>query len=473
MTNILIPVNKNVTPIYKYYPFFLSKVAEELKHTGVNVTLLQFSDLLSDQFDNSLVINNQKVEGKNKTISELEKEFNFSFRQILYTDLMQTSQFVINSRYRNFFIPDKNFANEELYQNKLNQILKILESKEYSYVITDQTTDFEHSFIKYFCRKRNIPFMRYLPNFMNRGYFTLYKPNGNIKIMELPIDNYDKKTIINFIENYKSKGNRTIYKMYDDYSHFKSKKSLLEKMKDKKINDYINYFNWTLSDFYHNKIENILKKSYYSKFDNTEKYIFYGLGLATESHVALHSYPFINQVNLIESISRSLPYGYTLYTKPHPWFSSTIGLKDVKRISKLPSVKILDPKQSIRPILNSAKGVVTLNGTVGIEALAIGCPVVALGEINSYTDFHPNAYFCNNAYDLSEMIVKMVNERAEEEDTITYFMKMFNHSSDIPFEADRYLSEEDANDKAKIFSKYIELIIKKYFKNNDLTAILK
>ena len=160
-----------------------------------------------------------------------------------------------------------------------------------------------------------------------------------------------------------------------------------------------------------------------------------------------------------------MPFGYILYTKPHPWFSSTIGLKDIKRISKIPSVKILDPKQSIRPILNEAKGVITLNGTVGIEALTIGCPVIALGEINSYTDFHPNAYLCNNPYDLSEMIVKMVNERAKSEDTISYFMRMFNHSIDIPFEADRYLSEEDANDKAKKFSKYIELVISN-FNNN-------
>ena len=64
------------------------------------------------------------------------------------------------------------------------------------------------------------------------------------------------------------------------------------------------------------------------------------------------------------------------------------------------------------------------------------------------------------------MIVKIVNERAENEDTITYFMKMFNHSSDIPFEAERYLSEEDANDKAKKFSKYIELIINNYSNNS-------
>ena len=465
MINILIPVNKNVTPIYKYYPIFLIKLSKFLKKVGINVTILQFSDMLADQFDNPIVINNDEVECDNKSISELEKEYNFSLRQILYTDLMQTSKFVIDSRYRNFFIPDEYFTNEKLYENKLNQLLKILESKKYSYVITDQTTDFEHIFLRHYCRKNNIPFIRYLPNFMNRGYFTHYESDGNIKIMELAINNYEKKTIIDFIENYKSNDDHSIYEMYNDYSIYQSKKSIIEKLKDKNLNDYKNYINWNLRDFYYNKIENILKKPFYSKFDNTVKYIFYGLGLATESHVALHSYPFINQVNLIESISRSLPFGYILYTKPHPWFSSTIGLKDIKRISKIPSVKILDPKQSIRPILNEAKGVITLNGTVGIEALTIGCPVIALGEINSYTDFHPNAYLCNNPYDLSEMIVRMVNERAKSEDTISYFMRMFNHSIDIPFEADRYLSEEDANDKAKKFSKYIELVISN-FNNN-------
>ena len=51
---------------------------------------------------------------------------------------------------------------------------------------------------------------------------------------------------------------------------------------------------------------------------------------------------------------------------------------------------------------------------------------------------------------------------------ITYFMKTFNHSSDAPFESDRYLSEEDANNKATKFIKYIELIIKNYFLNSKL-----
>ena len=40
--------------------------------------------------------------------------------------------------------------------------------------------------------------------------------------------------------------------------------------------------------------------------------------------------------------------------------------------------------------------------------------------------------------------------------------KMFEISSNIPFEADKFISEEDANKKAKIFSKYIRKIVNSY-----------
>ena len=79
MTDILIPVNKNVSPIYKYYSVFLSKVAENLSENNINVTLLLFSDLLVDNFKSHTLISGDGGSISNKSINELEDQYEFSF----------------------------------------------------------------------------------------------------------------------------------------------------------------------------------------------------------------------------------------------------------------------------------------------------------------------------------------------------------------------------------------------------------
>ena len=465
MTDILIPVNKNVTHIYKYYSVFLSKMAENLSEKNINVTLLLFSDLLVDNFKSHTLISGDGGSISNKSINELEDQYEFSFREILYNDLMQTSKFINKTMWRNWYLPDTEFAYNKKYKIKLNQIVDLFENNNFSYVFTDQTPDFEQIFIMHLCKKNNITFIRYLPNFMARGYFNHYKPDGSIKAIDIQINKINKNKIIKLLDNYKNGNPSSIYSysFHTEYKKlYKSKKSLYRKLIDNKLIDIFRILESSIKLLYFNTIESLLKSYYYSDYDKELKYIYYGLALTVESHVALQSYPFINQINVIESISRSLPYGYILYVKPHPWFSSTISLRHIKRIYKIPSVKILNPNQSIKSILRNSKGIVTLNSTSGIESLVLGNGAIALTEINSYAEFHPNASYCNNLYKLSKMIVKMVNQKVKDIDTENYMFKMFEISSNIPFEADKFISEEDANKKAKLFSKYIRKIVNSY-----------
>ncbi len=468
MINILIPVNKNVTPLYKFYTVFLSKIAKNLSEENINVTLLLFSDLLVENFKSHTLINGDSDLISNKSINELEREFNFSFKQILYVDLMQTSKFINNTMWRNWYLPDVELSERKIHKNKLNQIVDLFDNNNFSYVFTDQTPDFEQSFIMHLCKKRNIPFIRYLPNFMDRGYFNHYKSNGNVKTIETQLTKINNNEIKKFIEEYRNGQSSSIYSLHTDYTLYKSKKSIVKKIIDNKLADIYSFAIAKLKSFYFNKIESLLKKIYYSKFEKDVDYIYYGLALTVESHVALQSYPFINQINVIETISRSLPHGYILYVKPHPWWSSTMSLKYIRQISKMPSVKILDPNHKIKSILRNSKGIVTLNSTSGIESLVLGNGAIALAELNSYAEFHPNASYCNNLYKLPEMIVKMVNSKVQNIDTENYMFKMFEISSDVPFEADRFLSDVDAIDKANKFAVYIKSIIKNYFKNDSL-----
>ena len=63
---------------------------------------------------------------------------------------------------------------------------------------------------------------------------------------------------------------------------------------------------------------------------------------------------------------------------------------------------------------------------------------------------------------------RMINEKVNDQDTFEYMEKMFKLSSDIRFESDRFLSEEDAEKKAMEFCKYVKIIIEVYFQNNPV-----
>ena len=465
MINILFPINKSVPSEYNYYALFLNRLSDLQADLNINVTYLLFSKHLINQVKSKIIILGEGNLYDNKSINELENDYEFSFREILYTDLLQTTKFIQKTRGRNWYIPEVAFIEKESYKNKLNQIVELFQNNKYSFVFADQTTDFEINFIKYICKKNNIPFIRYLANFMNRGFFASYTKDRNGKIINVDINTIDKNTVHKFINNYRVGEKSTIYNMNENnLKMYKPRHqiSLWKRLINKKPKDYLYLTEILLKDFYIKKIEKGIKTFYYDNYDKNINYIFYGLHLTTESHVALHSYPYVNQINVIESISGALPYGYKLYVKPHPWWAYTIGLNSIKQIKKIPMVKVIHPDNSIKTIIKNSSGLVTLNATTGIEALSLGKPVVALSEVNGYTEYHPNATRCTSLYDLPRMISRMVNEKVDEADTIEYFSKMFAISSDIRLEADRFTSVNDAEEKAMKFSKYIRKVIGMY-----------
>ena len=54
MVNILFPVNKSVTPNYKYYGLFLNRLSDYLGESNIKVTFLLFSKYLINQVDSNV-----------------------------------------------------------------------------------------------------------------------------------------------------------------------------------------------------------------------------------------------------------------------------------------------------------------------------------------------------------------------------------------------------------------------------------
>lgn len=137
-------------------------------------------------------------------------------------------------------------------------------------------------------------------------------------------------------------------------------------------------------------LETELKKRYlYGKnkyFENPvegEDYVYMPLHLIPESAVFVKAPYYIDELNLIEQVSKALPIGWKLYVKEHQAMLGERGFEFYKKVKELHNVRLVqinyykDPK----PWIVNAKGVVTMIGTTAFESALLGKRAIVFGNV--------------------------------------------------------------------------------------------
>ncbi len=124
------------------------------------------------------------------------------------------------------------------------------------------------------------------------------------------------------------------------------------------------------------------KNKYFEPPVPGEDYVFMPLHLIPESTVFIKGSFYVDEVNLIEQVSKSLPIGWKLYVKEHQAMLGERSLDFYKRVKELHNVRLVqvnyyrDPK----PWIVNAKGVVTIVGTTAYEAALLGKKAVVFAD---------------------------------------------------------------------------------------------
>ena len=139
---------------------------------------------------------------------------------------------------------------------------------------------------------------------------------------------------------------------------------------------------------YYLDVERIKRKllvpnKYFENPVEGEKYVYMPLHLIPESSVFVKASFYVDELNLIEQVSKSLPAGWKLYVKEH---QAMLGERDVdfyKKAAELANVRVVqinyykDPK----PWITKALGIVTITGTAAYEAALLGKRSIIFGEV--------------------------------------------------------------------------------------------
>ena len=129
----------------------------------------------------------------------------------------------------------------------------------------------------------------------------------------------------------------------------------------------------------------ILLNSKYSQIP-TEPFIYFPLHVPMDVALTVRSPFFLDQVALLDFLSRSVPFGYKVAFKEHP---ALVGSVDRSRIKALlherQNVVMLHPTLNNFEVVRKAAAIVTVNSKSGAESLLLGKGVVVLGD-SFYTD---------------------------------------------------------------------------------------
>ena len=138
-----------------------------------------------------------------------------------------------------------------------------------------------------------------------------------------------------------------------------------------------------------------------------KKNIFFAMHFQPEQSTLTQGNWYLNQIALIENISKSLPLNYTVIVKEHPWGRGTRPTWQYKYLLNFHNVIFCDAPS--KEIIKQTDAVLTISGSIILEAMVIGKPTIMFG--NNFFDYSPLVYKINNISDLPNLLFNVLIEK--------------------------------------------------------------
>lgn len=109
-------------------------------------------------------------------------------------------------------------------------------------------------------------------------------------------------------------------------------------------------------------------------------FAFYPMHFEPEVSLQVFGRPFQNQIELVRTLALSLPVGVRLLVKEHP---RSLGFRKesyYRNLLAIPNTRLVDPFVPTVDIVRRAKLVCVVSGSVGLEAVVLGKPLLVFGR---------------------------------------------------------------------------------------------
>lgn len=224
----------------------------------------------------------------------------------------------------------------------------------------------------------------------------------------------------------------------------------------------LKYAFWYPQKSFRQKIRGLAEKRVFDRARPGDKFFLYPLHSQPESSTSVLATYFCDQIDTIRNIAFSLPLAYKLYVKEHPVAVGERTRDFYQKLKEIPNVVLLSPKENTAELIKKSVGVVTLTGTVGLEAALSGKHVYVLGSV--FYAFHP---FCRKIQGGFEELKSVIEKDSAsgfrapddlEEMNIRFLASYYRNT--LPGDVRSASLEKDTNDYSQIYQD-----IKKIFFN--------
>lgn len=196
------------------------------------------------------------------------------------------------------------------------------------------------------------------------------------------------------------------------------------------------------------KIKRILENQ---KLDyNDSLYVYYPIHIEPESSLNVLSYEFNNQISVIDLVAKALPVGVILVVKENMLDFSTRPQGFYEWLNELPNVCLAPMEVPGSDIAQNSLATITFTGTAGLEAAAVGVPVITFSRHNIF-NIMDHVFYVTDFIALREILGKLVNEPQPRDEWLQdgqrFLRAIEKESMDM---GEEYIQQNQLSDKATL-----------------------
>ena len=383
----------------------LPKILQE-KYNFDIFGIFDITDKPKKFFKKQKLINFSKIwffhEHINKTNQKPNREFLKLIEEKCKVDLGLLAS---NERFFNKFNEFYKFSPDEILlilEQECKLFEKILDEVDPDFLIMGITTlHYNHLFYK-ICQARGVKILMLRQSYLrgryiiaSRTYLIDHAKHG---------EKYNFSSIHefqNYMKKYDASTDLVIVKNKFQNSKIKYFQAILEYLfsDNSNVKSHFTYYGRTKFAVLRITLINEIKKKYREYFTsknlirdikNKKPFIYFPLHIEPERSTLIAAPLFTNQIEVITNIAKSLPSGYNLYVKEHPFMvmRGWRSISDYKQIMSLPNVTLIHPSVKSDDIIKKSSLVISINSTSGLEAGFYNKPSITMSDQDfSYLSF--------------------------------------------------------------------------------------
>lgn len=166
--------------------------------------------------------------------------------------------------------------------------------------------------------------------------------------------------------------------------------------------------------------KSFIDKNFRKETDFIKPFVYFPFHTEMERSLLINAPYYVNQVEIVKWVAKSLPINFKLYVKEHP---AQVGrswrpISAYKEIINIPNVVVLHPEFPNDEIYRNCSLLITISGTAGFEALFYGKPVITFVDMNY--SMLPSVSTLKNVEDLSSLIRESLDKKVNPQDLDNY-----------------------------------------------------